>query len=360
MSPILDAVLSAVGTANDVLDLPGSYFRGAVVGRPGERLSGAQFLKSLGLDTGNETADSILGFGAGFATDPLTFAGGALGRVLGKAIGRSADAAAIARGPGFATAADDVLGSVSGAMKSASPMEQRLAKLLGKPTVAAPENIAAERVNEFLASPYRDKLLAEIPPGSTHLGTGVEGVAWQTPAGDVVRIGRASGGTPGRPVSDGVLQNTRDVRFGDTTGEHWMAERMPKADHVRDHRYWTSPGRTEVDRGGDLLATLDSQGLVVRKSEDHLGNFGTHRGSDVVIDPGAFDVTDAFTGGFQPVVAGREAGPLMSKLLALAGADARLQRSLALGGNSPGLTRDFARAGTVGGALLGLPETAGY
>lgn len=115
----MSMLLDALGYGADLLDKPGRAVRGLLGGRPEELAALLPFSDSLGLsDKANRVSGedltglddgsllSTLGnMGAEVATDPLMFAGGALGRMLG---GR-ASAAAVARGPRYQTTADDLL-----------------------------------------------------------------------------------------------------------------------------------------------------------------------------------------------------------------------------------------------------------
>lgn len=79
MSALLDALYSLGGGILDVLDMPGSYTRGALAGRFGDRLSGRDMLEEWGLlDENQEGLDGgdIAGFAADVVVDPLNFLGG--------------------------------------------------------------------------------------------------------------------------------------------------------------------------------------------------------------------------------------------------------------------------------------------
>lgn len=115
----MSILLDALGYLGDTFDKPGRALRGFLGGRPEELLAAVPFSDSLGLtDRANRVSgedltglddgsllSTIANIGTEVALDPLTLAGGLMGRALGK----SANRAAVARGPGFATTEDDVL-----------------------------------------------------------------------------------------------------------------------------------------------------------------------------------------------------------------------------------------------------------
>ncbi len=75
----LSDLLEGLGT---VLDYPGSMVRSLLAGQPGQQTSGRDLLEKWGiLDQKSEEgfdAGDVAGMGAGVATDPLTYLGGAL------------------------------------------------------------------------------------------------------------------------------------------------------------------------------------------------------------------------------------------------------------------------------------------
>lgn len=80
MSELLDAILGFGSGVLNILDMPGSYLRGALGGRLGERLSGRDMLEEWGiLDENQEGFDGgdVAGFGADVLLDPLNALGGA-------------------------------------------------------------------------------------------------------------------------------------------------------------------------------------------------------------------------------------------------------------------------------------------
>lgn len=78
MSALLDAILGFGSGALDVLDMPGSYARGALAGQFGERLGGREMLEEWGVlgenEEGLDTGD-VAGFGVDVVVDPLNLIG---------------------------------------------------------------------------------------------------------------------------------------------------------------------------------------------------------------------------------------------------------------------------------------------
>lgn len=93
-NPLIDALQGFGSGALDLLDMPGSYTRGLLAGRPGERLSGTDLLNNYGVDPGDGVGGFLANMGVGIATDPLTYAipgatailKGARGLSLGRAL----------------------------------------------------------------------------------------------------------------------------------------------------------------------------------------------------------------------------------------------------------------------------------
>jgi hypothetical protein len=80
MSALMDALLGLGSGALDVLDMPGSYLRGALAGKFGDRLSGREMLDEWGVTGENDPdkwfeAGDIAGFGAEMIADPLNLLG---------------------------------------------------------------------------------------------------------------------------------------------------------------------------------------------------------------------------------------------------------------------------------------------
>ena len=261
----------------------------------------------------------------------MTFAGGAAGaKFLGRAAGKLDDAARL-RGPRYGTSADDLRG-----MAGDDPMAKR-------------------RVEQLLRGDQSKAILHEVPPGSTLLGAGAEGIGLATPEGDVLRLGRAYADQPGRVVSDHVAQATRSVKSPIGPDYVTTAERVPRARDVGSRSLRKTPESHWLNSGetGQLNARLKAEGLdFTDPFPDNVGRIG---GRSVVIDPGAVTPGPSFTGGYQPATDLSESqGPLMGALLRGLGSDRRMRRSLAAGGNSAG----FAQSGRrLGGALGALTPT---
>ena len=116
---MLDTLLSA-------LSAPGEYFRGAIGGKPGERLSGSDLLRAWGVDAPTEGLGQIAtDIGVGMATDPLSLiipAGAALaGKALKGIKGLSAaKALPLRRGVTFVKDANTLNPRVVGGYKNAA------------------------------------------------------------------------------------------------------------------------------------------------------------------------------------------------------------------------------------------------
>ena len=383
-----NAILDALGYIGDTLDKPGRAVRGVLGGRPGEalaavpfsdslgltdpgnRVSGSDLLRQLGADPGDGLGGTLAGMGVEMATDPLTWAGAGLGGLLGKRAG----AAAMARGPRYETSADDLARMVGGTVNDAphggyapTPMMD-LADLpspaSGGSVVDNPlaglgrEDLPQFHLDRILQSPHAARVLSEVPPGSSYLGSGAEALALRTPAGDVVRIGSETPYALGRPASDAMLPATRAVdvpdaiqNFGrrDTT---LRVERTPFASHVGD-RAVLSPRdpATMLRPMDDVAQRLRADGLEFW--DNHAGNVGMYQGRPVAIDPGAVATMEGFapTGGR----VGRHADPswLMSALAALGGGDEAVRAAINAGRVDPGMMMSLARVGGMGGAGVG-------
>lgn len=104
---MLDSLLDALGYVGDSLAKPGRAVRGLLAGRPDEALAAIPFsdslgltdpsravtghdlLQNLGMDPGDGLGGTLAGIGVDMATDPLTYAGGALARgLMGGRFGR--------------------------------------------------------------------------------------------------------------------------------------------------------------------------------------------------------------------------------------------------------------------------------
>lgn len=346
----------ALGYAGDALDKPGRAVRGLLAGRGDEALAAVPFSDSLGLtdesravtgkdllrqyvgSTGSETGDAILGFGADIALDPTTYFGGAIGRLGGKALGRGLEAAAKARGPGYGTAA-------AGLADQAAAVVQR------------GSDVPLDRILDHIrnAGDLAPGVLREVPEGSRLLGAGAEGVAYRTPAGDVVRFGMVPKEMPGRPLAEGVLAPTRTVDFPVAGSDLlYRSERLPFAEGASTGLTPVGMPRTATvspDVAKGLAADLGRVGIDFHDA--HVGNVGVHRGRPVVIDPGAIDALDSFRGGFAPITASADPGPLTRRLLDLLGGQPALRRSLDAGLAAPRYERNLGLAGLLAGSSLG-------
>jgi hypothetical protein len=461
MSWLSDALDYAGGS----LDKPGRAVRGLLGGRPDEFANLLPFSDSLGVtdpanqvsgrdlvtnafgSTGSDLGDSILGFGAEMALDPTTYFGGAIGRLGGRALGRGLESAAAARGPGYGTTALDVLRSPQ-AIGAATPLPspdriERVMGLLPYPTplrnkslfAMTPEEVATlkgigeantaardahakrmidmglNRDSERLLGEigdYAPQALSELPPGSRILGNGAHGIAFQTPAGDVVRMGSTPAGELGRPVTDAVLQPTRTADYpmrgdpgnairvermpkvagvGDAAADYWRQGAYPLGEYsprgVADYMTGAMPEYMQKTRLDWLTDQARAQGLNFW--DNHLGNVGIHEGRPVIVDPGAYQVvapgaklTDAavtplasgeaasvarqvaeagqdvmFNGAYNPVVAPARPGFLSRALLDALGGRPAMRRALDRGLAAPTYQRDLGRGGLLAGALLG-------
>lgn len=327
-----------------------------------EAVSGRDLLTAHGIKTGSDFGDSILGFGAELALDPTTYLGGFAGRLGGKAIGRGLETAARARGPGYATSADDVMSMLNRGVNNNPDHAYQAMHLLDQYAPSGP-------------GPFR-----EIPPGSEFLGAGGEAFALKTPAGDVVRVGTGNPGEAGRPMADSLLPATRTVQFPPAPGadDAIRVERSPLAADVGDSAKWSKPlfaemmspasspdemqrimaamspqdlasaGKTRI---GALKDTARSQGLDFW--DTHSGNVGTYHGRPVVIDPGAVTPLPDFAGGFQSVTTPGQPGDLSSLLLDLLGGRRAMQRALDAGRSAPAYERNLGYAGLFAGGSLG-------
>lgn len=361
---MIDQLLSALGYAGSALDKPGRAVRGLLAGKPdealaalpfsdslgltdeGNRTSGKELLHALGLDPGDGLGGDLAGMGAEVATDPLMLLGGAAGRMLGK----GADAAQVARGPRYGTTADDLVRMAKEAPEFVTPLMEGVTPPILKGGTKDGD-VVGQHIRRMLNSPDAGRILGEIPEGSKILGTGREGMAFGTPAGDVLRIGRQLEPGLGRPASENVLQATRAT---DLPG--FLMERTPLAEDVGSAAFKRRDPRTMLTPLDEMDKGLASEGL--RFGDRHLGNVGRVGGRPMVIDPGA---VEALAGGpveRQAVTAAAEPGLLMRMLLGGVGGDDALRASLAAGGNDPGLTRKLLGYGAAGGAAAGMTGRA--
>lgn len=397
----MSAILDALGYVGDSLDKPGRAVRGLLGGRPEEalaavpfsdalgltnhenRVSGSELLRQMGIDAGDGLGGTLAGMGVEMATDPLTWAGAGIGGLLG----RRAGAAALARGPMYETTADDLArmvgrdanelapnGILSTTPHSASPIE--LMDVSPPPTVrslddlqvrpmgkgytigdaARPELTPTEfQIAKILESPSRDAILREINPASLPLGAGAEGVAFQAPGGNVLRIGQLSprDAGVGRLVDPEILQASRAVDFPgplrNGSESIMRAERTPFA---------AGAGNPDV-MTPEVLDGLTSRlgGRNIDFWDNHAGNAGMVGGRPMVIDPGAFmlgDMAGAAEPAFQRVAQGtHEPSALMRSLIYLGGGTTAARRAIEAGDNSLSLAYPLARFGGMGGAGVG-------
>jgi hypothetical protein len=341
---MFDDIMDALGYVGSALDKPGRAVRGLLAGKFDEGLAAVPFSDSLGLtDPSRRTSGrellglgrdgdlggDLAGFGAELATDPLTFAGAGLGRLVGGRASRAAEA----MGPGYKTTAEDV-GRMFQKFDAAQPELSMEAGSVGS------------RLSTLATSPNAGRLFSEIPEGSRILGGGGEAVAFATPQGDVLRLGKVTRDNLGlgRPVSDDIIQASRavDIPTG-KTGLTYRAERVPFA-QVPD--YLPAGPAAELER------SLAGQGLSW--ADRASGNAGTLSGRPVIVDPGAVLRTD-FKGKFSPVADAAEPSPLMRRLLDAMGGQQRTREAIAAGRAGPDLATELTLLGgglgSVGGAF---------
>jgi hypothetical protein len=321
------------------------------------------FRKHFG-STGSETGDSLLGIGVGALTDPLTYAGGFLGRAAGKALGGAADAASMARGPGYKTVGQALVDSAAG--KAGSGTAGGI---------------------EFLTShPGWNKALSEIPEGSQFLAGGAEASVFRAPDGSVTRLQRVLPGEATRPIDPGVLPTTRAIDFpgGNTNLRVERSPFAPAMGQVESGKPWARASDFQDSNVWNTTKDLQEQlaGRGTDFLDSHPGNVGMYQGNPVVIDSGAMqslkpgqrpysaDLSpkgDAIAAAAQrwtdagaippqlsPLVNSRDPSVLMRYLLDSMGGQPALQRALAAGQSAPGYQQAFGQAGAfAGGGLVG-------
>lgn len=283
----------ALGMIGDTLSAPRRMLWNAV-GLPD---SGAEVMGNLGMDKEGLPAQG-LGFLLEAALDPLTYAGGLIGRLGGRAAGAMAggslEAKALARGPAFGGGLEKLAGAE--------------ASLAGNQQAGQ----ARKLIESIKGSPMAERIMQEVPPGSQYLPGGNNALAFQTPAGDVLRMG-----TEARASIPEMLQPTRSVRAGDIN-----IERLPFAARVGDKAVWEGNFKP-------MSASIREQGL--HPADLHQGNIGLHNYDPVIIDPGA---VVAKPGGL-PLPLGKSidatgrTGGLGDRLLDWFGADELLRQHLA-------------------------------
>jgi hypothetical protein len=371
---MFDSILDALGYAGDVLDKPGRAVRGVLSGKldeaaafvpfsdslgltdPGRRTSGRELLSSLGLDAGDGIGGEIAGFGAEVATDPLTLIGGGIGRAVGGRASRAAEA----MGPRYGTTSDDLMKIVGDAGHKPDSSWYHMERLL--------------------ADPNADRVLSEIPPGSTWLGEGKDALSLRTPTGDVLRLAAEKADTPGRIVHDSILGTTRAVDVPSTPGLATRVERSPFAEGVGSKDLSRRDPATMLTAMERLKQDMYASGLNFWDS--HLGNAGFVGGTPKIIDPGAVRLLSEGAGAFNHTPGGtmtrvspdklgplvpasafaREAvtgaadpGPLMSRLLDFLGGPGRTREAIESGLSGPNFRNELMLAGgglgSVGGAF---------
>lgn len=303
-SPLLDAL--------DVIDMPGSYFRGVLGGRPGERLSGSQLLNAWGTDV---EPNLLLDMAVGIPTDPLTYLvpGAALaGRAAGKAGAKWLAAEAAKRGPMYGTSIDDVIRQLA----DDSPWREQLK--------AFPE------------------IATEIPPGSTLKGKGFESLVFHHPeTGQITKVtspslSRSLGELP-EPRLDvaDMLQPSRSKVFSKpelAAGDELYGSL--RVDHEPMMAIGTKSSPTVPPPAFyDMASHLKGQGIdpfdIAHTEGVNYGNLGvTPTGRIMVTDPGSIMPDIGATIPTTPSVQG-EASPLARALLWLSGSGNRMQRQLA-------------------------------
>jgi len=237
-----------------------------------------------------------LGTGLEMLTDPLTYLGGAIGRLGAKAFAPGLERAALARGPNYGGGIEKLM---QGADKSRASTDVLLEALQN--------------------SPHLPDILKEIPPGSQYLGNGVEAIAYKTPAGDVLRIEPGAYNTAARPESANILQPTRAGMVGDA-----RIERTPLVDTKT--QYTMGAGEAHKRTVEPLKAALENEGLHFEDS--HIGNLGLIEGRPTVIDPGSVQ-GGALDFNYLPPLSQRPQGRVKNWLLDALGADEQVQQHLA-------------------------------
>lgn len=77
----MSLLMDALQGAGSLLSAPGDYTRGVLAGKPGERVGGRDLLRGYGLASDEDNWGNFLGgLATDVATDPLTYAGGYLGK----------------------------------------------------------------------------------------------------------------------------------------------------------------------------------------------------------------------------------------------------------------------------------------
>lgn len=270
--------LGATGVGLPLAILGGSLMGGGA--QFGGNLSGNSAFKA---PTSEDVARGMFGSDdflptllAGALTDPLSYVGGIGGARAGAKIGRGLEDAARMAGPGYRGH-----GTLMEAVERADKWVANHWAYDGK------DDLFRSQI-DAIGPAQLERLASEIPPGSTFLGNGVEGIALKTPQGDVLRFGftEAPMGR-GRPVSEFVNPTTRAVDIPNQFGMKLRVERSPFA------------GKPSF--GGMPKFVEDAWGGGIDFFDAAERNLGSVMGRDVIIDPGALETTARFTGSYHPV-----------------------------------------------------------
>lgn len=282
---------AVLGTVSDVLSAP----RRGLMNLLGLPESGADLLhQATGMDQ-DSFLTHALGTGFEMLTDPLTYLGGAIGRLGAKVFAPGLERAALARGPNYAGGAEKLM--------------QQFPK----------DKVSADVLLEALqGSPHLPGVLKEIPPGSTYLNNGAEALVYKTPAGDVLRIEPQAYNTAASPESANILQPTRAGIVGDA-----RVERQPLVDTAAP--YEMGPAKAYRNMTSPLKEALEQEGLDF--ADSHLGNVALLHGRPVVIDPGAVMGSPADLNPLGQLQ--QRPGRIQNWLLDALGADEQVQQHLA-------------------------------
>lgn len=295
-------LIGALGLGATGIGLPLALLGGSAIGglaQSGGNASGNEAFRApttgevgQGLFGSDDFLSSLL---AGALTDPLTYAGGIGGGRVGAKLGREAEIATHAAGPGY-RGKNSLLEAIQAGDK-------------------ATEAVGWDRhfSNRFdqMAPGQFDRIASEVPPGSSFLGSGSDAIAMRTPQGDVLRIGNIPDARvgQGRPVAESVLPSTRsvDVPVSGMEVPGFRVERSPLAE-MKPAGYWkTPPAGPGMTARQKRMLTSPVEELENRASREgisfwdqHVGNVGVHGDKPVIIDPGAFSLED-FKGQYAPV-----------------------------------------------------------
>ncbi len=283
----------AIGGIGQILDTPrrllyqGGDAAARAMGYEGKQINGfGDVLGAAGMDE-DSFLTQALGVAGNVATDPLTYVGG-LGLFKGH---KALQGMAAARGPKYAGG---------------------LEKLAAAGADGLGEGAAA--LEALKASPHAGRLMQELPEGAKFLG-GNNGLAFQTPAGDVLRFGREES----RLAIPEMLQPTRNVKVGD-----WRAERLPFAEGVGDRQLFAQNYKP-------MTESLRGQGL--HPADMQPGNLGTVGGQPTLIDPGSVvphpkALAAGQTFGRAAETAGSQGGAISDALLDYLGYTSSLRKGL--------------------------------